>query len=135
MSVAASIRFPRKDGPTWQEPGLHFRVDKTATVSYNLHMPAIRETEQFSSWLSDLRDVRAKAKVLVRVERLAKGNAGDVKPVGEGISELRIHYGAGYRVYFTQRGEELILLLCGGDKDSQDKDIANAKKIASELEE
>ncbi|UQE03674.1 type II toxin-antitoxin system RelE/ParE family toxin [Bradyrhizobium japonicum] len=98
-------------------------------------MPAIRETEQFSSWLSDLRDVRAKAKVLVRVERLAKGNAGDVKPVGEGISELRIHYGAGYRVYFTQRGEELILLLCGGDKDSQDKDIANAKKIASELEE
>jgi putative addiction module killer protein len=77
----------------------------------------------------------AKAKVLVRVERLAKGNAGDVKPVGEGISELRIHHGAGYRVYFTQRGEELILLLCGGDKDSQDKDIANAKKIASELEE
>lgn len=75
------------------------------------------------------------AKVLVRVERLAKGNAGDVKPVGEGISELRIHHGAGYRVYFTQRGEELILLLCGGDKDSQDKDIANAKKIASELEE
>ncbi|MEY9235450.1 putative addiction module killer protein [Bradyrhizobium japonicum] len=98
-------------------------------------MPAIRETEQFSSWLSNLRDAMAKAKVLVRVERLAKGNAGDVKPVGEGISELRIHHGAGYRVYFTQRGEELILLLCGGDKDSQDKDIANAKKIASELEE
>ncbi|MDA9463067.1 type II toxin-antitoxin system RelE/ParE family toxin [Bradyrhizobium sp. CCBAU 53415] len=98
-------------------------------------MPAIRETEQFSSWLSGLRDAVAKAKVLVRVDRLAKGNAGDVKPVGEGISELRIHHGAGYRVYFTQRGEELILLLCGGDKDSQDKDIANAKKIASELEE
>ncbi|WP_439360537.1 type II toxin-antitoxin system RelE/ParE family toxin [Bradyrhizobium sp. DASA03007] len=98
-------------------------------------MPAIRETEQFSSWLSGLRDAVAKAKVLVRVDRMAKGNAGDVKPVGEGISELRIHHGAGYRVYFTQRGEELILLLCGGDKDSQDKDIANAKKIASELEE
>lgn len=98
-------------------------------------MPAIRETEQFSSWLNALRDAVAKAKVLVRVERLAKGNAGDVKPVGEGISELRIHHGAGYRVYFTQRGEELILLLCGGDKDSQDKDIAAAKKIASELEE
>lgn len=98
-------------------------------------MPAIRETEQFSSWVSNLRDAMAKAKVLVRVERLAKGNAGDVKPVGEGISELRIHHGAGYRVYFTQRGEELILLLCGGDKDSQDKDIATAKKIASEVEE
>ncbi|MGX1322692.1 putative addiction module killer protein [Bradyrhizobium sp. USDA 377] len=98
-------------------------------------MPAIRETEQFSSWLNKLRDAFAKAKILIRIERLAKGNAGDVKPVGEGISELRIHHGAGYRVYFAQRGERLILLLCGGDKDSQDKDIENAKKIASELED
>jgi putative addiction module killer protein len=63
------------------------------------------------------------------------GNPGDVKPVGEGISELRIHHGAGYRVYYVQRGEELIILLCGGDKDSQDKDIAKAKEIARELEE
>jgi len=78
-----------------------------------------------------LQDFSAKAKILVRVERLAKGNPGDVKPVGEGVSEMRIHHGAGYRVYFTQRGEELIVLLCGGDKDSQDADIANAKKIAS----
>jgi putative addiction module killer protein len=77
----------------------------------------------------------AKAKILVRIERLAKGNPGDVQPVGEGISELRIHHGAGYRVYYTQRGEQLIVLLCGGDKDSQDRDIANAKKLASELEE
>jgi putative addiction module killer protein len=98
-------------------------------------MPAIRETEEFSIWLSRLRDGLAKAKILIRVERLAKGNPGDVKPVGEGVSELRINHGAGYRVYFTQRGEKLIVLLCGGDKDSQDKDIANAKKIASELED
>jgi putative addiction module killer protein len=98
-------------------------------------MPAVRETDEFTSWLNDLRDQVAKAKILVRVQRLAKGNAGDVRPVGEGVSELRIHHGAGYRVYYIQRGEELIVLLCGGDKDSQDKDIAQAKKLASELEE
>lgn len=74
-------------------------------------------------------------KIASRIERLARGNPGDVKPVGEGVSELRIHHGAGYRVYFIQRGEQLIVLLCGGDKDSQDADIVNAKKIARELED
>jgi putative addiction module killer protein len=98
-------------------------------------MAAIRETEEFSRWLNRLRDYMARAKILIRIERLAKGNPGDVKPVGEGVSELRIHHGAGYRVYFIQRGEQLIVLLCGGDKDSQDQDVANAKKIASELED
>jgi putative addiction module killer protein len=98
-------------------------------------MPAIRETDEFSSWITRLRDGAAKAKILVRIQRLAGGNPGDVKPVGGGVSELRIHHGAGYRVYFTQRGEELIFLLCGGDKDTQDVDIAKAKKIASELED
>ena len=98
-------------------------------------MVAIRETEEFSNWLNKLRDTAAKAKILVRIERLAKGNPGDVRPVGEGVSELRIHHGAGYRVYYTQRGEQLIVLLCGGDKDSQDQDIASAKKIVSELED
>ncbi|HXI05916.1 MAG: type II toxin-antitoxin system RelE/ParE family toxin [Bradyrhizobium sp.] len=98
-------------------------------------MVAIRETEEFSNWLNRLRDAVAKAKILVRIDRLAQGNPGDVKPVGEGVSELRIHHGAGYRVYYTRRGEQLIVLLCGGDKDSQDEDIANARKIASELEE
>ncbi len=82
-----------------------------------------------------LRDSVARAKILVRVQRLANGNPGDVKPVGEGISEMRIHHGAGYRVYYVQRGDELIVLLCGGDKDTQDTDIAEAKKIASELED
>jgi putative addiction module killer protein len=98
-------------------------------------MPTVRETEEFSRWLKALRDIKAKAKILVRIQRLATGNPGDVKPVGEGISELRIHHGAGYRVYYVQQDEELIVLLCGGDKDSQDKDIAKAKQIASELEE
>jgi putative addiction module killer protein len=98
-------------------------------------MAAIRETEEFSNWLNKLRDAVAKAKIASRIERLVRGNPGDVKPVGEGVSELRIHHGAGYRVYFIRRGEQLIVLLCGGDKDSQDADIANAKKIASELED
>jgi putative addiction module killer protein len=92
----------------------------------------IRETETFAAWLSKLRDDRARAKIALRVRRLAFGNPGDVKPVGEGISELRIHHGAGYRVYFVQRGSLLIVLLCGGDKASQDKDIVTAKKLAKE---
>src|SRR6185312_4368401 len=98
-------------------------------------MPGIRETAQFSNWLNNLRDAIAKAKIVVRVQRLATGNPGDVKPVGEGVSEMRIHHGAGYRVYYVQRGNDLIVLLCGGDKGSQDVEIANAKKIASEVEE
>ena len=95
-------------------------------------MIEIRETETFSSWLTALRDDRARAKIAVRIRRLAFGNPGDVKPVGEGISELRIHHGAGYRVYFVQRGTQLIVLLCGGDKATQEKDIAAAKKLAKE---
>ena len=84
-------------------------------------------------WLDNLRDVQAKARVLVRIERLASGNAGDVKPVGEGLSELRIDYGPGYRVYFTKRGSELIILLAGGDKSSQAADIKVAIRLASNL--
>jgi putative addiction module killer protein len=95
-------------------------------------MIEIRETETFSAWLRALRDDRAKAKIAVRVRRLAFGNPGDVKRVGEGVSELRVHHGAGYRVYFVQRGTVLIVLLCGGDKATQDKDIATAKTLARE---
>ncbi|MGA3210450.1 MAG: type II toxin-antitoxin system RelE/ParE family toxin [Terriglobales bacterium] len=94
----------------------------------------IRKTAVFADWIRRLRDGRAKAKIAARIDRLAFGNAGDVKPVGEGVSELRIHYGPGYRVYFAQRGQELIVLLCGGDKDSQHKDIRAAKHLASGLE-
>jgi putative addiction module killer protein len=94
----------------------------------------IVETDEFTNWLERLRDRRARAIILVRVQRLASGNPGDVKPVGEGISELRINYGPGYRVYFVRRGSELILLLSGGDKSTQAADIERAKRIAADLE-
>ncbi|SNB46270.1 type II toxin-antitoxin system RelE/ParE family toxin [Geobacter sp. DSM 9736] len=96
-------------------------------------MVEIRKTEVFASWLDNLRDIQAKARVLVRIERLASGNAGDVKPVGEGLSEMRINYGPGYRVYFIQRGSELIILLAGGDKSSQSRDIKAAIRLAQNL--
>lgn len=97
-------------------------------------MIEIRETEAFSRWLKSLRDAQAKARIAVRIRRLAFGNLGDVKPVGEGISELRISYGPGYRVYFVQRGSLLVVLLCGGDKKTQQKDIEFAKQLAKEIE-
>ena len=96
-------------------------------------MVEIRKTELFAKWIDNLRDVQAKARVLVRIERLASGNAGDVKPVGEGISEMRIDYGPGYRVYFIKRGNELIILLAGVDKSSQTADIKVAIRLASNL--
>ncbi len=82
-----------------------------------------------------MRDQRGKAKILIRIDRLARGNPGDVEPVGQGVSELRVNYGPGYRVYFTKRGTALVLLLCGGDKRSQPKDIAKAKRLAAEYRE
>jgi putative addiction module killer protein len=94
----------------------------------------IRETVTFSSWLRALRDSQARAKIAARVRRLAFGNPGDVRPVGEGVSEMRIHHGPGYRVYYIQRGAVLIILLCGGDKSTQDRDIAAAKRLAKETE-
>lgn len=98
-------------------------------------MIEVRRTDEFSQWLSALKDQRGKAKILSRIDRLAMGNPGDVEPVGDGISELRIHFGPGYRVYFTQRGSLYVLLLCGGDKDSQERDIARAKILATEYQE
>jgi putative addiction module killer protein len=98
-------------------------------------MIEIIKTDTFDRWLHDLRDIRAKARVETRIRRLSLGNPGDVKPVGEGVSELRIDYGPGYRVYFMQRGPVLVVLLCGGDKGSQDRDIALAKTIARQWTE
>jgi putative addiction module killer protein len=93
----------------------------------------IRKTELFAEWLDGLRDIRARARVQARIERLAVGNPGDVRPVGEGVSELRINYGPGYRVYFKQHGRELIVLLAGGDKRTQTKDIKLALQLARNL--
>jgi putative addiction module killer protein len=95
----------------------------------------IRKTELFARWIDGLKDLRARARVLARIERLAGGNPGDVAPVGEGVSELRIDYGPGYRVYFKQTGRELIVLLAGGDKSSQAKDIKTALRLARNLAE
>ncbi len=93
----------------------------------------IRETGVFSEWLAALRDAQARTRVQVRILRLKLGNPGDVKPIGEGVSELRIDYGPGYRVYYVKRGSLLIILLAGGAKPTQDKDIKTALKIARML--
>ncbi len=98
-------------------------------------MVAVRRTEHFDRWLRDLKDRRARVKVLARIDRLIAGNPGDVAPVGDGISELRVHFGPGYRVYFQKRGGELIILLAGGDESSQSRDIQLAKNLAASIEE
>ncbi len=97
-------------------------------------MIEIRQTELYSEWFSNLRDRAAKARIDIRIRRLSLGNPGDVKPVGEGVSELRIDYGPGYRVYFFQRGPKLIVLLAGGNKSTQEKDIQTAKDLARKLQ-
>ena len=98
-------------------------------------MIEIRKTDLFAQWLDTLNDIRARARIQARIERLAAGNPGDVEPVGEGVSELRINYGPGYRVYFKRRGQELIILLAGGDKSTQPKDIKTALRLARNLTE
>jgi putative addiction module killer protein len=95
----------------------------------------LRESEQFKTWREGISDVRARAAIAARLNRLATGLTGDVKPVGEGVIELRIDYGPGYRIYFQRRGRVLILLLFGGDKSTQSKDIAKAKRVSEEWSE
>jgi|SRR5664280_295149 len=96
-------------------------------------MIEIRKTEAYARWLDGLRDIRARARVLARVERLAAGNPGDVKPVGERVSELRINYGPGYRVYYTMRGRTVVILLAGGEKRTQTADIKTALRLVRNL--
>ena len=98
-------------------------------------MVQVRQTGAFVRWLEGLRDLRERAKVLARIERLIGGNPGDAKPVGAGVSELRINFGPGYRVYYLQKGTTLIILLAGGDKSSQSKDIQTALQLADTLSE
>lgn len=102
-------------------------------MGYNVRVIEIRQTEVYARWFDSLRDRRARARIDARIRRLSLGNPGDVRPVGEGVSELRIDYGPGYRVYFVQRGQTLVILLAGGDKDTQDRDIRTALELAREL--
>jgi putative addiction module killer protein len=96
-------------------------------------MIEIRKTETFAKWIDDLQDIWTRARILVRIERLAAGNPGDVKAVGEGVSEMRIDYGPGYRVYFGKTGQKVVILLAGGDKKTQSKDIKTALRLSRNL--
>lgn len=98
-------------------------------------MIEIRETDTFKKWFSSLKDKKVKARIDVRIRRVSLGNFGDVEPVGKGVSELKIDYGAGYRVYFVKRGNTIVILLCGGDKSTQSKDIQKAHDLAQKLKE
>ena len=106
------------------------KCSQVATIQI---MIEVRKTEVFSKWIDTLNDIRARARILVRIERLAAGNPGDVKPVGEGVSELRINYGPGYRVYYKKHGRQVVILLAGGDKRTQAKDIKTALRLAQNL--
>ncbi len=113
----------------------HSGVDAARNVVYTIRkMSEILKTDVFDRWFRRLRDVRAKVRIDERIERLKMGNPGDVKPVGAGVSEMRVDYGPGYRLYYVGRGKSLIVLLCGGDKASQAKDIERAIKLAGKLE-
>lgn len=96
-------------------------------------MIEVRKTEVFAKWIDELQDIRVRARILVRIERLSAGNPGDVKSIGEGVSEMRIDYGPGYRVYYKQQGHKVVILLAGGDKQSQAKDIKTALGLARNL--
>lgn len=98
-------------------------------------MLELKQTETFRKWRSRLKDDRARALIASRLDRLGWGHAGDAEPVGDGVSELRIHHGPGYRVYFTRRGQQIVVLLCGGDKGSQRRDVALAKRLATDWKE
>jgi putative addiction module killer protein len=96
-------------------------------------MIEVRKTDTFAKWIDGLRDIQARARILVRIERLSLGNPGNVKPVGQGVSELRIDYGPGYRVYYKKVGQTIVVLLAGGDKQTQTKDIKTALRLAKNL--
>jgi putative addiction module killer protein len=109
-------------------------VDSSRSVLYKGQAFQLAETDEFHNWLGSLADRRAKARIVDRLKRASNGNFGDVKPAGSGVSEMRIDYGPGYRVYFFRRGKELVILLCGGDKKTQKADIARAVRMKGEIE-
>jgi len=103
------------------------------SVNHSSRVIEVRQTAHFTHWLDNLRDQQARLRIATRIRRLELGNPGDVRPAGEGISEMRIAYGPGYRLYFVSAGRTVVILLCGGDKSSQDRDIALAKQMAKEI--
>ena len=105
-------------------------IDLNRYVLYKGQADSLEQTELFADWLADLCDTAARARIIKRLVRLSDGQFGDVKPVGDGVHELRMFFGPGYRVYFMQKGDLVILLLAGGDKDSQSRDIERAKELA-----
>lgn len=98
-------------------------------------MMEVRQSQEFADWFSDLTDKRDRARIAARIDRLSDGNFGDAKTVGDSVSELRLHHGPGFRIYFARRGNTLVILLCGGDKGSQPKDIVRAKALAQTITE
>jgi putative addiction module killer protein len=112
----------------------YIKLDVWPLVLQRRQMFEIQQTAYFALWFAGLKDRAVRGRITARIERLQLGNPGDVKPVGDGLSELRLDFGPGYRLYFTRRGERLILLLCGGTKRTQPGDISRAKLIAAELE-
>lgn len=109
-------------------------LDSCKAVLYKGQAFQLAETDEFHQWLGSLADRRAKARIVDRIKRASNGNFGDARSVGSGVSEMRIDYGPGYRVYFFRRGKELVILLCGGDKKSQKTDIARAVRMKEEIE-
>lgn len=109
-------------------------IDTSKPVLYKGQAFQLAETDEFHHWLGSLADRRAKARIIDRIKRASNGNFGDAKSVGSGVTEMRIDYGPGYRVYFFRRGKELVILLCGGDKKSQQADIAKAMRMKEEIE-
>lgn len=105
-------------------------LDNTPNVLYTGHVYSLAQTDEFAGWLTDLRDVAGRARILKRLVRLADGHLGDAKPIGDGVSELRMVFGPGYRACFMRKGAVVLLLLAGGDKDSQARDIERAKELA-----
>lgn len=124
-----SLGLPQRVPATGRQSSLVFLYP----IGYNLAVIEIRQTEVFETWFANLRDRVTRVRIDIRIRRLSLGNYGDVRPVGEGVSELRIDYGPGYRVYFVQRGQSLVILLAGGDKSTQSRDIEKALDLAREL--
>jgi putative addiction module killer protein len=111
------------------------KIDKSENVLYKGQNIQIRQTPEFRDWLKKLRDRKARLRIGERIDRLVAGNFGDTKSVGDGVQELRMRFGPGYRIYYIWRGDVLIILLMGGDKDSQVRDIAKAKKMAKDADD